>query len=131
MIKPYLILAIFLLIAFVPTKPGTLWRIGSTVGVIFTLHWMNTRIEQNETLIRKMYAHVTNKSEASVNEDFPPKSFPAACSQLVQDSKPYVGPAIEGLKSIVEEGINFISDKNSHTSMNPKEKISTDPTDKE
>lgn len=120
MIKPPFILGLFLLVAFLPTRPGTLWRVGSTVGVIFTLNWMNTRIEQNEILIRKMYAHVTGKSESSVNEDFPPKGLGEASSQLIKDVKPYVKPVVDGVKKIFDEGMNSTSEKNHfHTSMDP------------
>ena len=90
MIKQSIILIVFLLLFFIPTKPSALWRLGSTVGTIFVLNWMHLRLEQTEKIQRSVYAHITNKSTKSTEEDFPPVGLIESSQQLVNTTREYI-----------------------------------------
>ena len=72
MIKQSIILVLLLLLVFVPTRPGIIWRAGSTAALILGANWMHLRVERTERIQAAVLAQVTGKSVTAIEEDYPP-----------------------------------------------------------
>lgn len=105
MIKQSIILGLFLLFVFVPTRPGFIWRTGSTVALVLGANWMHLRVQRTEKIQEAVYAHVTGKSTKATLEDFPPVGLVESSRGFVNEVREYVPveAITAGLKKIFDD----------------------------
>lgn len=105
MIKQSLILVLFLLLFFIPTRPGIIWRTGSTVALVLGANWMHLRVERTEKIQEAVYAHVTGKSTKATLEDFPPVGLIESSRNFINEVRGYVPveAITAGLKKIFDD----------------------------
>lgn len=104
-IKQSIIFAFLLLLVFIPTRPGIIWRTGSTAALILGANWMHLRVERTERIQAAVLAQVTGKSVTAIEEDYPPVGLVEPSREFVNNVREYipVDAITAGLKTIFED----------------------------